>query len=51
MIEESAQVLSSETVFDGLVFQAVRDRLIEPGGKEATRDIIPPQRQRGDPGR
>jgi ADP-ribose pyrophosphatase len=39
-VEESAQILSSETVFDGLVFQVVRDRLIEPGGKEATRDII-----------
>ncbi len=38
--EETAQVLGSETVFDGPVFQVVRDHLIEPGGKEATRDII-----------
>ncbi|MGC9159644.1 MAG: NUDIX hydrolase, partial [Terracidiphilus sp.] len=33
-------VLSSETVFAGTVFDVVRERLIEPGGKEATRDII-----------
>jgi len=38
--EETAQVLSSEVVFEGKVFRVLRDRLIEPGGKENVRDII-----------
>jgi ADP-ribose pyrophosphatase len=37
---ETAQVLSSECVFDGPLFRVLRDKLIEPGGKESSRDII-----------
>jgi ADP-ribose pyrophosphatase len=40
LTEEKAEVLGSETVFEGPLFRVSRDRLIEPGGKEATRDII-----------
>jgi ADP-ribose pyrophosphatase len=36
----AAQVLSSEVVFEGPLFRVLRDRLIEPGGKEARRDVI-----------
>jgi ADP-ribose pyrophosphatase len=39
-VEETAELLSSETVFDGPLFRVLRDRLIEPGGKLATRDIV-----------
>ena len=39
-VEETAQVLNSDVVFDGRVFQVVRDRLIEPGGAEVTREIV-----------
>jgi ADP-ribose pyrophosphatase len=37
---DTAQVLSSEVVFEGSVFRVLRDRLIEPGGKEGVRDIV-----------
>jgi ADP-ribose pyrophosphatase len=37
---EQAQMLNSEVVFEGPLFRILRDRLIEPGGKENTRDII-----------
>ena len=37
---ETAQVLSSECVFEGPLFRVVRDRLIEPGAKEGVRDVI-----------
>lgn len=40
VVEEKAQVLASEVVFEGPLFRIERDRLIEPGGKEADRDII-----------
>jgi ADP-ribose pyrophosphatase len=40
LTEEKAELLSSETVFEGPLFRVSRDRLIEPGGKQATRDII-----------
>jgi ADP-ribose pyrophosphatase len=36
----TAQVLSSEVVFEGRLFRVVRDRLIEPGGKEGVRDVV-----------
>jgi ADP-ribose pyrophosphatase len=36
----TAQVLSSEIVFEGRLFRVVRDRLIEPGGKEGVRDVV-----------
>ena len=39
-VAEKAQVLSSEVVFEGPLFKILRDRLIEPGGKEGIRDII-----------
>ena len=35
-----ADVLSSETVFSGPLFRVTRDKLVEPGGKEATRDVV-----------
>jgi ADP-ribose pyrophosphatase len=38
--EQTAELIHSEVVFEGRVFQVLRDRLIEPGGKEATREII-----------
>jgi len=39
-VEESAVLLTSEAVFEGPLFRVLRDRLVEPGGKEATRDIV-----------
>jgi ADP-ribose pyrophosphatase len=39
-VEGTAELISSETVFEGPLFRVLRDRLIEPGGKEATRDIV-----------
>jgi ADP-ribose pyrophosphatase len=38
--EEKAQLLSSEVLFEGPLFRVLRDRMIEPGGKENSRDII-----------
>jgi len=35
-----AEVLSSETVFEGPLFRVMRDKLIEPSGKEAVRDVV-----------
>ena len=35
-----AEVLGSQTVFEGPLFRVTRDKLIEPGGKEATRDVV-----------
>jgi ADP-ribose pyrophosphatase len=40
VVEEKAQVLSSEVVFEGSIFKVLRDRLIEPGGAENVRDVI-----------
>jgi ADP-ribose pyrophosphatase len=40
LTEEKAEVLTSETVFEGPLFRVSRDRLVEPRGKEATRDIV-----------
>jgi len=39
-VSGEAQVLSSETVFQGPLFRVSRDRLVEPGGKEAVRDVV-----------
>ena len=39
-VEETAELLSSEIVFDGPLFHIVRDRLVEPGGKLTTRDVV-----------
>jgi ADP-ribose pyrophosphatase len=38
--EETARLVSSETVFEGRVFQVVRDQIVEPGGAEVTREVI-----------
>jgi len=35
-----AKVLRSQTVFSGPLFRVTRDKLIEPGGKEALRDVV-----------
>lgn len=37
---ETAQILSSEAVFEGSLFRVLRDRLIEPNGKESVRDVV-----------
>jgi ADP-ribose pyrophosphatase len=39
-VEEPAQILNSETVFEGKVFRVAREQVIEPNGKEVTREII-----------
>jgi len=39
-VEETAVLLNSETVFEGPLFRVLRDRLVEPGGKEVTRDVV-----------
>jgi ADP-ribose pyrophosphatase len=38
--EERAQLVSSETVFQGPLFRVQHDKLIEPGGKPSERDVI-----------
>ncbi|MGO9318582.1 MAG: NUDIX hydrolase [Terracidiphilus sp.] len=40
LTEEKAEVLTSETVFEGPLFRVSRDRLIEPGGKQVIRDVV-----------
>jgi ADP-ribose pyrophosphatase len=40
MAEKRAKVVSSKTVFKGLVFDVRRDEIIEPDGLRATREII-----------
>jgi len=35
-----ADILSSQTIFEGPLFRVTRDKLIEPGGKEAMRDVV-----------
>jgi ADP-ribose pyrophosphatase len=37
---ESAQLLSSEVVYQGPLFRVQHDKLIEPGGLESERDVI-----------
>ena len=38
--EGTAQLLSSETVYQGPLFRVQHDKLIEPGGKASERDVI-----------
>lgn len=38
--QELAEVLSSAVVFDGPLFRVTRDKIVEPGGKEITRDVV-----------
>ncbi len=40
VVEQKAQVLSSEVIFEGPLFKILRDRLVEPGGAENERDVI-----------
>jgi len=37
---DKAQLLSSEVAYQGPLFRVLRDRLIEPNGKEVSRDVI-----------
>jgi len=37
---EKEQLLSSEVAFEGRLFRVLRDRVIEPGGRENLRDIV-----------
>lgn len=37
---EKARVLSSEVVYQGPLFRVTKDKIVEPGGKHATRDVI-----------
>jgi ADP-ribose pyrophosphatase len=37
---EKAQLLSSEVAYQGPLFRVLHDRLIEPNGKEVSRDVI-----------
>jgi ADP-ribose pyrophosphatase len=39
-IVESAQLVSSEVVYQGSLFRVLHDKLIEPGGKRSERDVI-----------
>jgi 8-oxo-dGTP pyrophosphatase MutT (NUDIX family) len=39
-IVESAQLLSSEIVYQGSLFRVLHDKLLEPGGKPSERDVI-----------
>lgn len=38
--KKQAQVLSSETIYQGKVFSLRKDRVVEPQGVEATREIV-----------
>ena len=35
-----AKLLSSKVVYEGKLFRVTQDHLIEPGGKESTRDVV-----------
>lgn len=37
---ETAQLLSSEVVYEGPLFKVQRDKIVEPGGLQAERDVI-----------
>ena len=37
---ETAQLLTSEVVYQGPLFRVLHDKLIEPGGRESERDVI-----------
>lgn len=38
--KEEAQILDSQVAFEGPLFRVMRDRIIEPGGRESKRDVI-----------
>src|SRR5215472_1083755 len=37
---ERAKVLSSEVAYQGRLFRVTKDRIVEPSGKESSRDIV-----------
>lgn len=37
---ETAEVVTSEIVYEGPLFRVTKDHIIEPGGKDNTRDVI-----------
>jgi ADP-ribose pyrophosphatase len=37
---EVAEIVSSAVVFEGPIFRVLRDQIVEPSGKDATRDVI-----------
>jgi len=39
-VQETAQLLSSEVVYQGPLFRVLHDKLIEPGGRASERDVI-----------
>jgi len=39
-VAQTAQLLSSEVVFEGPLFRVLRDRIVDPGGNESVRDVI-----------
>lgn len=39
-LNEHAQVLNSEVVYQGSLFRVTQDKIIEPSGKESVRDIV-----------
>jgi ADP-ribose pyrophosphatase len=39
-VVESAQLISSEVVYQGPLFRVLHDKLLEPGGKPSERDVI-----------
>jgi 8-oxo-dGTP pyrophosphatase MutT (NUDIX family) len=39
-VAETAQVISSDVVYQGKLFRVVHDKLIEPGGHENERDVV-----------
>ena len=39
-VNERAQLLSSEVVYQGPLFRVMHDKLLEPGGKPSERDVI-----------
>jgi ADP-ribose pyrophosphatase len=39
-VAETAELLSSEVVYEGPLFRVLHDKLIEPGGRHSERDVI-----------
>jgi ADP-ribose pyrophosphatase len=39
-LAETAQVLSSEVVYQGPIFRVTKDKIVEPNGKEGVKDVI-----------
>jgi ADP-ribose pyrophosphatase len=39
-LRETAQVLTSDVVYQGPLFRVTKDKIIEPSGKESVRDVI-----------